>query len=99
MYLRLRLQKEKVEKARYSLSLSLSLNIYIISRCDYYFNTKKKCGSIPGVNSTSRASRVVQRDTELLSVSLRSILAATDDFSEENKLGEGGFGPVYKVIN
>ena len=27
-----------------------------------------------------------------------SILAATDNFSEENKLGKGGFGPVYKVL-
>uniref|UniRef100_A0A6N2KLI9 non-specific serine/threonine protein kinase n=1 Tax=Salix viminalis TaxID=40686 RepID=A0A6N2KLI9_SALVM len=27
---------------------------------------------------------------------LDSILAATDYFSEENKLGRGGFGPVYK---
>ena len=27
------------------------------------------------------------------------ILDATDNFSEENKLGEGGFGPVYKVVN
>lgn len=26
-----------------------------------------------------------------------SILAATDSFSEANKLGKGGFGPVYKV--
>ena len=26
------------------------------------------------------------------------VLAATDDFSPENKLGQGGFGPVYKVI-
>jgi hypothetical protein len=29
---------------------------------------------------------------------LDSILAATDYFSEANKLGRGGFGPVYKVI-
>ena len=29
--------------------------------------------------------------------SLASISAATDNFSMENKLGEGGFGPVYKL--
>ena len=29
--------------------------------------------------------------------SLASVSAATDNFSAENKLGEGGFGPVYKV--
>ena len=29
---------------------------------------------------------------------LKSILAATDYFSETKKLGQGGFGPVYKVI-
>ena len=26
------------------------------------------------------------------------VMAATMNFAEENKLGEGGFGPVYKVI-
>jgi hypothetical protein len=25
------------------------------------------------------------------------VLEATGNFSEENKLGQGGFGPVYKV--
>ncbi|GKC33334.1 G-type lectin S-receptor-like serine/threonine-protein kinase, partial [Tanacetum coccineum] len=32
----------------------------------------------------------------LLLFSFASIMAATDDFSLENKLGQGGFGPVYK---
>jgi hypothetical protein len=25
------------------------------------------------------------------------MISATNDFSDYNKLGEGGFGPVYKV--
>lgn len=29
---------------------------------------------------------------------LESILAATGNFANANKLGQGGFGPVYKVI-
>jgi len=28
-----------------------------------------------------------------------SILSATDNFSDSNKLGRGGYGPVYKVIH
>jgi len=30
--------------------------------------------------------------------SLKQIRAATDDFDPSNKIGEGGFGPVYKVL-
>lgn len=29
---------------------------------------------------------------------LKQIKAATDNFAYDNKIGEGGFGPVYKVI-
>ena len=31
-------------------------------------------------------------------VALERILSATNNFSEDKKLGEGGFGPVYKVL-
>jgi hypothetical protein len=38
------------------------------------------------------------RGSEPLMYDLSTLRAATDNFSEENKLGEGGFGPVYRVI-
>ena len=38
-----------------------------------------------------------QTSHELHVFSFESITVATSNFSTENKLGEGGFGPVYKV--
>ena len=37
------------------------------------------------------------RAAEFLRYHFSDIEKATSDFSAENKLGEGGFGPVYKV--
>lgn len=37
------------------------------------------------------------KDLELPQIDLSAIIKATDNFSIDNKLGEGGFGPVYKV--
>ncbi|CAN0896938.1 Receptor-like serine/threonine-protein kinase SD1-8 [Linum grandiflorum] len=37
-----------------------------------------------------------QNNTQLSFYSFKDVSAATDNFSESNKLGEGGFGPVYK---
>ncbi|PWA45690.1 bulb-type lectin domain-containing protein [Artemisia annua] len=37
------------------------------------------------------------KGTDLLLFSFASIVAATNDFSVENKLGQGGFGPVFKA--
>lgn len=38
-----------------------------------------------------------QRDRELALFTFSSIEVATDYFAPRNKLGEGGFGPVYKA--
>ena len=38
-----------------------------------------------------------QASHDLQIFSFDSISAATNNFSTENKLGQGGFGPVYKV--
>lgn len=35
---------------------------------------------------------------ESLKFDLNSISVATDNFSDANKLGQGGFGAVYKVV-
>ncbi|KAJ0983538.1 hypothetical protein J5N97_011793 [Dioscorea zingiberensis] len=40
-----------------------------------------------------------KNDLELPLHDFGTILSATENFSANNKLGEGGFGPVYKVWN
>ena len=37
------------------------------------------------------------RSVESLQLGFGTIKVATDDFSDANKLGQGGFGVVYKV--
>lgn len=44
-----------------------------------------------------RRARAKSKEAWFPFFSLASISAATDNFSQGNKLGEGGFGDVYKV--
>jgi len=48
------------------------------------------------VSNESLGIKDLEEDLKLFSYT--SVVVAANDFSLENKLGEGGFGPVYKVI-
>ncbi|KAG7975915.1 hypothetical protein I3843_06G123900, partial [Carya illinoinensis] len=49
-----------------------------------------------GTNTKENDKKRGKKDVELPLFSYESVSAATDNFSTANKLGEGGFGPVYK---
>ena len=51
------------------------------------------------VNNAAAAGDFESNNPDLIEYSLADIEKATDQFAFENKVGEGGFGPVYKVIN
>lgn len=36
-------------------------------------------------------------DEQLIVFKMETLITATQNFHDDNKLGEGGFGPVYKV--
>ncbi|GKB55862.1 G-type lectin S-receptor-like serine/threonine-protein kinase, partial [Tanacetum coccineum] len=60
---------------------------------DEYFVELTASESFKDVHNLESSSG---KGNDLLIFSFASIMAATNDFSPENKLGEGGFGPVYK---
>jgi hypothetical protein len=49
------------------------------------------------MNTENNTRKREKKDAELPLFSYESVLAATNNLSTVNKLGEGGFGPVYKV--
>lgn len=43
-------------------------------------------------------ARISDEDVALPMIDFLTISTATNEFSFSNKIGEGGFGPVYKVL-
>ena len=56
-----------------------------------------KCLSCPWLHIAAAKRYKQMEDLELPLFDLATIASATNNFSSTYKLGEGGFGPVYKV--
>ncbi|KZV55961.1 hypothetical protein F511_21580 [Dorcoceras hygrometricum] len=67
-----------------------------------YFKKRKKTDQLASqarsVSLMSQKYESHEREIELPMFDLNSLTKATDNFSLRNKIGEGGFGPVYKGL-
>ncbi|KAI3517254.1 hypothetical protein L1887_16467 [Cichorium endivia] len=59
---------------------------------------KKGRGSRPHALNKEHTSIQMEKLDEIPFLSLHQIAKATDNFNLDNKIGEGGFGPVYKGV-
>ncbi|KAH7662009.1 S-receptor-like serine/threonine-protein kinase protein [Dioscorea alata] len=57
---------------------------------------RKRRGNATGIDHHNHENEMKDEEVELPIFDLSVILEATDNFAPENKLGQGGFGPVYK---
>ncbi|KAK3228031.1 hypothetical protein Dsin_007893 [Dipteronia sinensis] len=67
---------------------------WIIFMCKRKLRNQGKTHNSCDINDNNEESKT--NDMELLIFDLNTIAKATDNFADKNKLGEGGFGPVYK---
>ncbi|KAK9936134.1 hypothetical protein M0R45_012995 [Rubus argutus] len=72
--------------------------IFLAMKKRYRKDNSEILGSSTLVHENQFLRRNDPKVQEYPNISFASIRAATTDFSDSNKLGEGGFGPVYKGI-
>ncbi|GAB4846277.1 hypothetical protein Ancab_025274 [Ancistrocladus abbreviatus] len=87
------------------IAVSLSCALLLMSLITWYvvLRKRKEAYATGGqLFSNMQRSQTVdnsdEQDTALPTFDFKTVSAATNDFSFGNKIGEGGFGPVYKGI-
>ncbi|XP_047311011.1 cysteine-rich receptor-like protein kinase 25 [Impatiens glandulifera] len=78
--------------------VSLCFIIIVISRRSKKHKKKKKNSVIPEkpIEGLDLSAMNDISSTEIVQYDFKTIQEATDDFSDDNRLGQGGFGVVYK---
>nr|GLL18307.1 uncharacterized protein LOC109149193 [Ipomoea trifida] len=71
-----------------AVTLSSVIGLFLISGLSLMLYVRRK----------KKTNVLRDKDFELPVFHLRTIARATNNFSADNKLGEGGFGPVYKFL-
>ncbi|XWS09904.1 hypothetical protein CRYUN_Cryun39dG0029700 [Craigia yunnanensis] len=93
--------KEK-ERMRIAFISVLSAAVFILGLSLFLYLWRKRYHEKPGlvtfVSQSSFNVKNQKEDLELPSFDLATIILATNNFSMKNKLGEGGFGSIYKGI-
>ncbi|KAJ9540871.1 hypothetical protein OSB04_027377 [Centaurea solstitialis] len=91
----IREEKEKTTSPLIVILLPVSLALLLgVALALYAWKTKKKSH----LKGEAFVNEDQKQDVELPLFSLSEIVKATDNFSTNNKLGQGGFGAVYKGV-
>ncbi|GLT83112.1 hypothetical protein SLE2022_014210 [Rubroshorea leprosula] len=87
-------------KARRTVIIIVSVisGVLLLGVISCYLRTRYKWRKVKGENDTDQDPHpsIREADIDLPSFDLVTIATATDDFALKNKIGEGGFGHVYK---
>ncbi|CAL4901417.1 unnamed protein product [Urochloa decumbens] len=79
-----------------SIPVAVALVVLVLVAVYLCKRNRKPRKHVQIASASSHADDEEMRSSESLLYDLNTLRAATNNFSEENKLGEGGFGPVYK---